>query len=186
MSPTRCGGSRSRASASLTPEERLGVYQRAALRADPLAASRRMTDIGFSWFETRARAQGVSALQIMRTVGFGPYKTAWYMCHRIRVALVENDMDKLGGIVEVDETFVGGKAENRHYDKRDGKPGPTALSTKSVQNTSRCISQSFNSAIITALTTIFSELRLRDVSHIALKTIKKLNSKSGIPISGRA
>jgi IS1 family transposase/transposase-like protein len=70
--------------------------------------------------------KSVSALQIMRTMGFGSYKTAWYMCHRIRTALVERDMDKLGGIVEVDETFVGGKAKNRHYDKRDGKPGPTA------------------------------------------------------------
>jgi hypothetical protein len=70
--------------------------------------------------------KGVSALQIMRTMGFGSYKTAWYMCHRIRVALVEMDMDKLGGIVEVDETFVGGKAKNRHWIKRDGKPGPTA------------------------------------------------------------
>jgi hypothetical protein len=70
--------------------------------------------------------KGMSALQIMRTMGFGSYKTAWYMCHRIRVALVEMDMDKLGGIVEVDETFVGGKAKNRHWKKRDGKPGPTA------------------------------------------------------------
>lgn len=70
--------------------------------------------------------KGVSALQIMRTMGFGSYKTAWYMCHRIRVALAEKDMDKLGGIVEVDETFVGGKAKNRHWKKRDGKPGPTA------------------------------------------------------------
>ena len=45
--------------------------------------------------------KGVSALQIMRVMGFGSYKTAWYMCHRIRTALVEMDMDKLGGIVEV-------------------------------------------------------------------------------------
>jgi transposase-like protein len=63
--------------------------------------------------------KGVSTLQIKRTMGFGSYKTAWYMCHRVRVALVENDMDKLGGIVEVDETFGGGKANNRY---RGGKP----------------------------------------------------------------
>jgi len=67
--------------------------------------------------------KGMSALQIMRFMGFGSYKTAWYMCQRIRVALIERDMDKLGGIVEVDETFVGGKMSNRHKDKRDGKPG---------------------------------------------------------------
>jgi len=62
--------------------------------------------------------KGMSALQIMRVMGFGSYKTAWYMCHRIRTALVEKDMDKLGGIVEVDETYVGGKDSNRHWDKR--------------------------------------------------------------------
>lgn len=68
----------------------------------------------------------MSALQIYRYMGFGSYKTAWYMCHRIRAALIEKDADKLGGIVEVDETFVGGKAKNRHYNDRDGMPGPTA------------------------------------------------------------
>jgi transposase-like protein len=52
--------------------------------------------------------KGVSALQIKRVMGFGSYETAWSMCHKIRVALVE-DIAKLGGIVEVDETYVGGK-----------------------------------------------------------------------------
>jgi len=63
--------------------------------------------------------KGMSALRIMRFMGFGSYKTAWEMCHKIRTALVEN-IEQLGGIVEVDETFVGGKAHNRHWDKRDG------------------------------------------------------------------
>ena len=63
--------------------------------------------------------KGMSALQIMRFMGFGSYKTAWLMCHKVRTALVE-DVEQLGGIVEVDETFVGGKARNRHIDKRGG------------------------------------------------------------------
>ena len=56
-------------------------------------------------------------------MGFGSYKTAWYMCHHIRVALIEPNMDKLGGIVEVDETYVGGKDKNRHWDKSSGTSG---------------------------------------------------------------
>jgi IS1 family transposase len=67
----------------------------------------------------------ISAFQIQRVMGFGSYGTAHSMCHKIRAALIEPET-KLGGIVEVDEPFVGGKAKNRHRYKRDGKPGPTA------------------------------------------------------------
>jgi ribosomal protein L37AE/L43A len=69
--------------------------------------------------------KGMSARQLGRYMGFGSVKTAWLMAHKIRTALIESET-KLGGIVEVDETFVGGKAKNKHWDKRDGKPGPTS------------------------------------------------------------
>jgi len=67
--------------------------------------------------------KGISALQIFRYMGFGSYKTAWYMCHRVRAGLADKDFAKLIGIVELDETFVGGKAKNRHWDKRGGGDG---------------------------------------------------------------
>jgi transposase-like protein len=66
--------------------------------------------------------KGVSALQIQRVMGFGSYGTAHSMCHKIRVALVEPET-KLGGIVEVDETYVGGDDRNRHVGKRYGWTG---------------------------------------------------------------
>jgi transposase-like protein len=67
--------------------------------------------------------KGVSALQVKRVMGFGSYETAWSICHKIRAALIDPET-KLGGIVEVDETFVGGLAKNKHIDKR-GKGGGT-------------------------------------------------------------
>jgi len=69
--------------------------------------------------------KGISALQIMRFMGFGSYKTAWGMCHKIRTALVEPET-KLGGIVEVDETFIGGKDFNRHLRNKSGVGGGTS------------------------------------------------------------
>ena len=66
--------------------------------------------------------KGLSALQIFRYMGFCPNKTPWLMCHKIRSAMVE-DIKKLGGIVEVDETYIGGSDKNRHWDKRSGTSG---------------------------------------------------------------
>lgn len=60
--------------------------------------------------------KGMSAMQIKRTLGIG-YKTAWYLCHRVRAAIqsVEGKEEaRFVGEVEVDETYVGGKAQNMH------------------------------------------------------------------------
>ncbi|MFC2041381.1 IS1595 family transposase [Chloroflexota bacterium] len=66
----------------------------------------------WKWFLTAymmsEAKKGVSANQIKRTIGVS-YKTAWYLCHRIRNAMTEHNPEPLNGIVEVDETFIGGK-----------------------------------------------------------------------------
>jgi len=57
--------------------------------------------------------KGLSAAQLQRDLGLGGYKTAWYLCHRIREAMGKGDIPKLGGTVEIDETYVGGKIRGK-------------------------------------------------------------------------
>lgn len=58
-----------------------------------------------------ASKKGISALQLQRELGC-QYKTAWFMCHRIRLAMKSDDSSPLSGTVSVDETYVGGKPRN--------------------------------------------------------------------------
>jgi Transposase zinc-ribbon domain len=60
---------------------------------------------------------GVSSYEIHRAIGV-TQKTAWFMDHRIRLALGLASAEKLSGEVEADETFIGGKARNMHAQKR--------------------------------------------------------------------
>jgi transposase-like protein len=56
----------------------------------------------------------VSALQLQRQLSIGSYRSAWFMCHRIRFALKnEFPADKLGGTVEADETYIGGRKRGK-------------------------------------------------------------------------
>jgi transposase-like protein len=59
---------------------------------------------------------GVSSYEIHRAIGV-TQKSAWFMNHRIRVALGMESSEKLSGKVEVDETYIGGKARNMHRSK---------------------------------------------------------------------
>ena len=69
-----------------------------------------------TWFATTylmcESRKGISANQIKRMIG-GSYKTSWYLCHRIRSAMQEAHPELLDGVVEVDETYVGGRQHGK-------------------------------------------------------------------------
>lgn len=68
-----------------------------------------------------AHKKGISSLQLSRDIGV-TQKTAWFMLHRIREMFNDKTPELLTGIVEADETYVGGKDKNRHWDKKqDGR-----------------------------------------------------------------
>ena len=70
-----------------------------------------------TWMLTNCK-NGISSYEVARALGV-TQKSAWFMMHRIRLALQDQSFGKLGGEVEVDETFIGGKARNMHMDKRE-------------------------------------------------------------------
>src|SRR4030095_4154662 len=61
-----------------------------------------------------------SSDEIHRAIGV-TQKTAWFVLHRIRLAMENGSIEKLSGNVEVDETFIGGLAKNMHKHKREAK-----------------------------------------------------------------
>src|SRR5216117_3316384 len=63
---------------------------------------------------------GISSYEVHRAIKV-TQKTAWFLNHRIRLALSVGSIEKLSGHVEADETFIGGKARNMHLSKRRQK-----------------------------------------------------------------
>jgi transposase-like protein len=69
------------------------------------------------WLIANAK-NGVSSWEVHRSLGI-TQKSAWFLLHRIRLAMQQGSFRKLSGEVEVDETFIGGKARNMHKAKRE-------------------------------------------------------------------
>ena len=69
-----------------------------------------------TWFKAIALVvdakKGMSAMQLQRHMGIKSYKTAWYLCHRIRAAMAQPG-SPLSGTVEIDETYIGGKIRGK-------------------------------------------------------------------------
>jgi transposase-like protein len=84
----------------------------------PIALDKWLTAV---WLVVNCK-NGISSYEIMRHLGV-TQKSAWFMLHRIRLALKDGNWSKLGGPeggpVEADEAFIGGRPSNRHASKRD-------------------------------------------------------------------
>src|SRR5271157_869602 len=84
-----------------------------------------------TWMVTNCK-NGVSSYEIARDVKV-TQKSAWFMLHRIRLAMQDDFFgSKLGGEVEVDETFIGGKSRNMHLSKRERRITGTGGKGKTI------------------------------------------------------
>ena len=68
-----------------------------------------------------SQKNGASALGLQRVLGLGSYRTAWLMLHKLRRAMVRPRRDGLSGVIEVDETYIGGVHEGKRGRGADGK-----------------------------------------------------------------
>lgn len=93
----------------------------------PLGLDKWLTAI---WLIANAK-NGISSWEAHRALGI-TQKSAWFLLHRIRLAMQEGFTGKLKGDVEVDETFIGGKARNMHADKRAEKITGTGGADKAI------------------------------------------------------
>lgn len=82
------------------------------------------------WLEANAK-NSISSYEVHRALGI-TQKSAWFMQHRIRLALQSGSIGKMTGVVEADETAIGGLAKNMHKHRRAKKIKGTGLSGKTV------------------------------------------------------
>ena len=73
---------------------------------------------------------GISALSLKRTLEIGSYQTAWTMLHRLRSALVRPGRERLSGMVEVDETYIGGEEPGLRGGRARGKKVLTGIAVE--------------------------------------------------------
>jgi transposase-like protein len=92
------------------------------------------TWFGAIWFVT-AQKNGVSAADVGRMLGFGSYETAWAWLHKLRRAMVRPDRELLGGIgsiVEVDESFIGGRSRGPGKDGGGSDKVPVMIAVERI------------------------------------------------------
>lgn len=96
------------------PKRQFSVKVGTLFEDSPIPVDKWLTAI---WMIANAK-NGVSSYEIHRSIGV-TQKTAWFMLHRIRLAMQSESFDRMDGEVEVDETFIGGKARFMHRERRE-------------------------------------------------------------------
>jgi transposase-like protein len=104
------------------------------------------------WLFTTGK-DGISAQSLMRTLEIGSYQTVWHMLHRLRSALVRPSRERLSGVVEVDETFIGGVEPGLAGGRAKGKKALTciAVEVQGPKKIGRCRMQILEDASATSL-----------------------------------
>jgi transposase-like protein len=95
------------------PRQQFSLKVGTIFEDSPLGLDKWMTAM---WLIANCK-NGISSCEIARDLGV-TQKSAWHMLQRIRLAMQLGSFEKLGGHIEADETFIGGKARNMHIDKR--------------------------------------------------------------------
>jgi len=83
------------------------------------------------WYVT-SQKNGASALGIQRILGLGSYETAWTWLHKLRRAMIRPGRERLSGLVEVDETYLGGLQEGQRGRPGKGKKALVAVAAEEV------------------------------------------------------
>jgi hypothetical protein len=128
------------------PSKRFSIKTGTVLEDSPLPLDKWLVAI---WLEVNAK-NSISSYEIKRALGI-TQKSAWFMLHRIRLAVQNGSLVKLGGptgpAVEVDETYIGGLARNMHKERRkrvitsNGVAGKTAVMGLLERHSGKKISQ---------------------------------------------
>jgi transposase-like protein len=121
------------------------------------------------WLIANAK-NGISSYEIGRSLGV-TQRTGWFMLQRIRLAMQNGTIVKIGGEVEVDETYIGGKARNMHYAKRkarvNGKTGGMHMTP--VQGLLQRHGSGKSKVILKAVRTIKREELVGNIKEYVLK-----------------